>query len=53
MNAGVDVSLTVVFSGYMPRSGIVGSYGNSVFTSVMNLCAVLHSGSTHLQNISF
>ena len=31
MNTGVHVSFTiVVFSGYMPSSGITGSYGNFI-----------------------
>ena len=31
MNTGVHVSLSVmVFSGYIPRSGIIGSYGSSI-----------------------
>ena len=31
MNIGVHVSFQIgVFSGYMPRSGIAGSYGNSI-----------------------
>ena len=33
MNIGVHVSFsTMVFSGYMPSSGIAGSYGNSMFS---------------------
>ena len=33
MNTGVHVSFPIiVLSGYMPRSGIVGSYGNSIFS---------------------
>ena len=33
MNIGVHVSFRIrVFSGYMPRSGIAGSYGNSIFS---------------------
>ena len=32
-NTGVNVSFQImVFSGYMPRSGIAGSYGGSSFT---------------------
>ena len=33
MNTGVHVSFQIiVFSVYMPRSGIAGSYGNSTFS---------------------
>ena len=33
MNTGVYVSFQImVFSGYMPRSGIAGSYGNFIFS---------------------
>ena len=33
VNIGVHVFFQIiVFSGYMPRSGIAGSYGDSVFT---------------------
>ena len=32
MNTGVHVSFWImVFSGYMPKSGIAGSYGSSIF----------------------
>ena len=33
MNNGIHVSISVlVFSGYMPRSGVVGSYGDFIFS---------------------
>ena len=44
MSTGVHVAFQImVFSGYMPSSGVAGSYGSSTFTFLRNLLQYVFS----------
>ena len=51
VNTGMHVFFLIrVSSGYIPRSGIAGSNGDSILTFLSNLYTILCSGSTNLHS---